>query len=74
MLEAPCEVGQAKITYGYNLPALKVIHTLGPNIIHGKKPTATQIGQLKMCYEESLEVAYLNHSSTIALFAISTGQ
>jgi len=57
MLEAPCEIGQAKITYGYELPALKVIHTVGPNISHGKKPTEIQAGQLKMCYQESLEVA-----------------
>ena len=25
-----CEVGEAKLTFGYNLPATHVIHTVGP--------------------------------------------
>src|SRR5258706_8557057 len=49
-----CEVGEAKLTRGYRLPARYVIHTVGP-VWHGGddgEPDA-----LASCYRRSLAVA-----------------
>lgn len=64
-----CATGEAKITYGYDLPATYVIHTVGP-IYNGK------VGQrldLANCYKNSLELAKKYHLHSIAFSAISTG-
>lgn len=60
-----CQVGQAKITGGYMLPAKYVIHTVGPQ---GEKPE-----KLRECYENSLALAKKNELRTIAFPCISTG-
>ncbi|XP_034940149.1 macro domain-containing protein CT2219-like [Chelonus insularis] len=60
-----CNVGEAKITGGYKLPAKYVIHTVGPR---GEKPE-----MLKKCYLNSLELAKENGVKTIAFPCISTG-
>ncbi|XP_076244459.1 macro domain-containing protein PG1779 isoform X2 [Calliopsis andreniformis] len=60
-----CQVGEAKITGGYMLPAKYVIHTVGPQ---GEKPE-----RLRECYENSLAVAKANQLRTIAFPCISTG-
>jgi O-acetyl-ADP-ribose deacetylase (regulator of RNase III) len=65
-----CEVGQAKITYGYNLPAKYVIHTVGP-IWYGGEDNEHEL--LKSCYETSLDLARENNLKTIAFPAISCG-
>src|SRR3990167_9965938 len=48
-----CEIGEAKITKGYNLPAEYVIHTVGPHWQGGNKGEAKLLAS---CYEESLEL------------------
>lgn len=65
-----CEVGDAKITKGYNLKARHVIHTVGP-IYDPKNPQVPE--QLASSYRRSLEVAVENGLKTIAFPAISTG-
>lgn len=65
-----CEVGQAKITAGYNLPAKYVIHTVGPIWRGGH---AGEAEALKACYENSLRLAAKLEIKTIAFPAISTG-
>ncbi|XP_014224514.1 uncharacterized protein LOC106650814 isoform X1 [Trichogramma pretiosum] len=60
-----CDVGEAKITGAYMLPAKYVIHTVGPQ---GEKPE-----KLQRCYENSLNVAKKNGVRTIAFPCISTG-
>lgn len=65
-----CEVGQAKITPGFNLPAKWVIHTVGPIWQDGAHQEPLL---LKKCYESVLQLAISNHIRTIAFPAISTG-
>ncbi len=64
-----CRTGEAKITGGYNLPALHVIHTVGP-IYSGRD---TDAEDLRNCYWNSLEVAKDNNLHSIAFPGISTG-
>jgi O-acetyl-ADP-ribose deacetylase (regulator of RNase III) len=52
-----CEVGDAKITPGFCLPAKFVIHTVGPVWHGGNSGEASQLGS---CYRRSLEVAFEN--------------
>lgn len=49
-----CEVGQAKMTKGYNLPAKHVIHTVGPIWRGGSQNEERLLGD---CYRNSLELA-----------------
>ncbi len=65
-----CATGDAKITAGYNLPALHVIHAVGP-VWHGGD--GGEAGLLAACYRRSLELAQANALATIAFPAISTG-
>ena len=64
-----CRTGDAKITKGYNLKARHVIHTVGP-IYSGSSKDAQM---LHNCYQNSLELAYVNDLHSIAFPAISTG-
>ena len=65
-----CDVGQAKITKGYRLPAKFVIHTVGPVWRGG---TAGEPEQLASCYLNSLQLAVVQGVKTLAFPAISTG-
>ena len=65
-----CEVGEAKITGGYNLPAGYVIHTVGP-VWHGGSGGEEEL--LADCYRNSLALAVQNGVKTIAFPSISTG-
>ena len=65
-----CEVGEAKITKGYNLPAKYIIHTVGP--IHGHED-GKEDSLLFSCYKNSLMIAKEKDIKTIAFPCISTG-
>jgi O-acetyl-ADP-ribose deacetylase (regulator of RNase III) len=65
-----CATGQARLTGGYNLPARKVIHAVGP-IYRGGSAGEAQL--LSSCYLESLRLAAEANLETIAFPAISTG-
>ncbi len=65
-----CATGDAKITSGYRLPALHVIHTVGP--VWGGGGRAKDEA-LASCYRRSLEVAVENGVKTVAFPCISTG-
>jgi len=65
-----CATGDAKITGGYGLRALHVIHTVGPVWQGGGVGEAKLLGS---CYRRSLELAQANACATIAFPAISTG-
>lgn len=66
-----CEAGDAKITGGYELPAKKVIHAVGPRWYALEAPDAE--AKLKSCYRRGLELAVQHDLKSIAFPAISTG-
>lgn len=63
--------GQAKVTGAYNLPAQRVIHTVGP--IANGCPTARHRSQLAMCYRSCLDAAETERLHSVAFCCISTG-
>lgn len=65
-----CEVGQAKITKGYQLPARYVIHTVGP-IWRGGNENEEHL--LRQAYQNSLKLARQYDLQTVAFPLISTG-
>ena len=67
------EIGKAKITDGYNLLSKYVIHTVGPAIRQGFKPTGKECEQLSNCYTSCLEIADEYNLESIAFCGISTG-
>src|SRR5690242_19244447 len=66
-----CRTGDAKITNGYNLPATKIIHTVGP--IYDEDNHELSETLLRSCYRRSLELAVENGQRSIAFSAVSTG-
>ena len=66
-------VGDAKITSAYNLPSKYVIHTVGPSIHQGLKPSKDDCELLSNCYSSSLKIAEEYHLESIAFCCISTG-
>jgi O-acetyl-ADP-ribose deacetylase (regulator of RNase III) len=65
-----CEVGQAKHTKGYDLPAKWVIHTVGPTWEGGSRG---EPGLLADAYRNSLQLAARIGAKTVAFPSISTG-
>ncbi len=65
-----CATGDAKATPGFRLPALWVIHTVGPIWRGGGGGEA---GLLASCYRRSLEEADRVRARSISFPAISTG-
>lgn len=65
-----CRSGEAKLSPGFDLPARRVIHTVGPV---WKDGTHYEAALLKACYTNSFELALQNAVRSIAFPAISTG-
>jgi len=65
-----CGTGDAKITKGYNLPALYVIHTVGP-VWRGGSFGEEEL--LTSCYKRCFELTGEFNLRSIAFPAISTG-
>ncbi|NLJ59162.1 MAG: macro domain-containing protein [Tissierellia bacterium] len=65
-----CDVGEAIITKGYNLPAKHIIHTVGPVWEGGEKGEEEL---LRNCYINSLKLAKDNNIKSIAFPLISSG-
>ncbi|MFT4032525.1 MAG: O-acetyl-ADP-ribose deacetylase [Siphonobacter sp.] len=68
--QGECSPGEAVITTAGNLPAKKVIHTVGPVWNGGRKKEAEALAN---CYRNSLKLAMENGLRTIAFPNISTG-
>lgn len=65
-----CKTGEAKISPGFNLPAMFIIHTVGP-VWNGGNNNEDKL--LANCYKNSLKLAVESGIKTIAFPAISTG-
>ncbi|MEM1357362.1 MAG: O-acetyl-ADP-ribose deacetylase [Bacteroidota bacterium] len=68
--QGDCPVGEAVITTAGNLPAIKLIHTVGPRWNGGSSGEANK---LRNCYLNSLRLADKEGFSTIVFPNISTG-
>ncbi|MGN0287716.1 MAG: protein-ADP-ribose hydrolase [Atopobiaceae bacterium] len=64
--------GHAKITYGFNLPARYIIHTVGPNV--SGSPSKADADTLASCYRSCLALAQAHDLKSIAFCSISTGE
>ncbi|MBQ9025881.1 MAG: protein-ADP-ribose hydrolase [Methanobrevibacter sp.] len=67
------DIGKAKITSAYNLPSKHVIHTVGPAIAQGFKPSDLDCKRLASCYASCLDIASYHNLKSIAFCCISTG-
>ena len=65
-----CEIGEAKLTRGYRLPARYVIHTVGP-VWHGGAHGERE--QLAACYRNALALALRHDCESVAFPLISAG-
>ena len=65
-----CDVGEAKITRGYQLPCKYVIHTVSP-VWHGGFSGEEE--QLISCYQKALELAVKHHCKSMAFPMIGAG-
>ena len=64
--------GQARITEAYNLPAHRVLHTVGP-IVENGRPSKRQREQLASCCTSCLDLAAEHGLHSVAFCSISTG-
>ncbi len=65
-----CPPGEARITPGFRLPAMSVIHTVGPIWRGGGQGEDETLAQ---CYRNTMSLASQHHVRSIALPSISTG-
>ena len=69
-----CPTGSAKITGGYELPAEKVIHAVGPVYWRAKNEReGLERELLSGCYKKCLELAVENGCTSIAFSCLSAG-
>lgn len=60
--QGKCKVGESVITTAGNLPAMYVIHTVGPVYNGGHKKEAEKLAS---CYTSALNLAIINNCKTI---------
>ena len=71
-----CDIGDAKATPGFALPARWIFHTVGPvwSVKRGGKAAEdAKDAQLASCYRRCMELAREHNVKSIAFPAISTG-
>ncbi|TDZ19986.1 Protein-ADP-ribose hydrolase [Colletotrichum orbiculare MAFF 240422] len=72
------EPGEAIVTRAYNLPSDHVVHTVGPQLRRGSRPTTTQTHQLARCYRSVLDAVETlpptrDGRKAVAICGVSTG-
>lgn len=67
----PEPTATATVTGAYNLPARRIIHTVGP--VADGRPTQRNCRELARCYERCLDAAAAEGLRSIAFCCISTG-
>ena len=65
--------GSVKLTPGFNLPAVHVLHTVGPIVPTGI-PSSNDRELLASCYRSCLELAASHDLRSVAFCCISTGE
>jgi len=65
-----CATGEAKLSFGYKLPAKQVIHAVGPIWNGGDRG---EPALLASCYRRSIELAAKAAAASLAFPCISTG-
>ncbi len=65
-----CQVGDAKLTKGYALPASFVIHTVGPLLLENEKPDCSLLAK---CYISSLDICEKNEFKSVVFPCVSCG-
>jgi len=65
-----CEVGEAKITKGYDMPAKYVLHTVGPILNDDGTPNPEALAS---CYRSCLKLSEENGLTSVVFPCISTG-
>lgn len=65
------ETGEVKVTSGYQLPATRVAHAVGP--IYSSSSAKECAAQLESCYRMSLELCAKHGGGSIGFSSISTG-
>ncbi|KAA6388500.1 MAG: putative O-acetyl-ADP-ribose deacetylase [Streblomastix strix] len=68
-----CLQVEAKITKGYKLPEITVIHTVGPNC-SGQEIQKSDKDMLRKCYQNCLKLCDVINLSSIAFCLISCGE
>lgn len=70
-----CDTGRSVMTDAYELPCLKVIHTVGPDLRPwaAQKLTDRPERLLKSCYDTAIDLAIANCLGSVAFPCISTG-
>lgn len=66
-------IGGAVLTNGYHLPALYVIHSVGPMADEKQLPNRRDRRQLAACYTSALDLADRLGMTSVGLCSISTG-
>lgn len=65
-----CKTGDAKVTAAYGLPAMRIIHTVGP-VWRGGNEGEPDL--LASCYRRSMEIVMTEKWKNVAFPSISTG-
>ncbi len=68
-----CQIGEARLTSAFNLPAKHIIHTVTPQWSGGDQWVANTLKLLSQCYESVMNLAEQQKIRSIAFPALGAG-